>query len=260
MPTKPRYAVPALEKGLDILESLSASPTPLTLTALSKALGRANSEIFRMVNLLEARGYVCRDDSGAYKLSLRLFQIAHAQDTVGQLLDSARGPMRTLSYDSGESCHLSVLEGAEIVILARAEAPRPVRLVVEVGGRFSAIHTTSGRMLLAGYPIAARQRILEASADFKKLSKAGREVLLTSLETIASDGCATAKDESVAGTDDAAVSVGSPDTGVHAALAIAALSFRSKAPRRGELVTLLRKCASEIDHNASSQLHRLKRD
>ncbi len=260
MSIKPRYTVPALEKGLDILEKLSVSPTPLTLTSLSKAVGRANGEIFRMVNILEARGYVCRDESGAYALSLRLFQIAHAQNTVSQLLDSARGPMRALSNDSGESCHLSVIEGAEIVILARHEAPRPVRLVVEVGGRFSAIHTVSGRMLLAGYTLAARERILDASAEFKKLSKAEREELQQSLESIAIAGCATAKGESVAGVDDAAVGIGSPDTGVHAAVAISALNFRSKTPRQSKLISLLRKCAAEINQNASLPLHRPKQD
>lgn len=89
MPSKPDYSVPALEKGLDILEVLSAAPEPLSLTALARVLNKGNNEIFRMLNLLEQRRYVLRSEAGMNRLSSRLFQIAHAQCGVRQLLDAA---------------------------------------------------------------------------------------------------------------------------------------------------------------------------
>src|SRR5690349_16681852 len=50
-----RYAVPALEKGLDILELLASSPTGLNLTAIASGLGRSTGEIYRILQFLEAR-------------------------------------------------------------------------------------------------------------------------------------------------------------------------------------------------------------
>jgi DNA-binding IclR family transcriptional regulator len=56
------YPVPALEKGLDLLEFLSAQGVPQSLADLARGLGRSASEIFRMLNCLERRGYIGRDD------------------------------------------------------------------------------------------------------------------------------------------------------------------------------------------------------
>ena len=132
----PDYSVPALEKGLEILEALSASSEPLTLSGLASVLRRKNNEIFRMLNLLERRGYVLRDDSGGYRLSLRIFQLAHTQSAVEKLIHAAMPPLRELSALTGESCHLSVLEGAEIVVLARVESSQPLQQLQPV--RFEA--------------------------------------------------------------------------------------------------------------------------
>ena len=53
----PKYAAPALEKGLDILEVLANAEQPMGLNVLAKAMGRTVSEIFRMAVTLEHRGY-----------------------------------------------------------------------------------------------------------------------------------------------------------------------------------------------------------
>ena len=54
----PRYAAPALEKGLDIMELLAREPDGLGLNEIARALQRTSSEIFRMVNALCRRGYI----------------------------------------------------------------------------------------------------------------------------------------------------------------------------------------------------------
>ena len=53
-----KYRAPALEKGLDVLELLASAKAPLTLSQISTRLDRSVSELFRMVQVLEARGYV----------------------------------------------------------------------------------------------------------------------------------------------------------------------------------------------------------
>ena len=60
-----KYSAPALEKGLDILELLSRRSQSLTLSQIAAALGRSVNELFRMVQVLEARGYVANSMSAA---------------------------------------------------------------------------------------------------------------------------------------------------------------------------------------------------
>ena len=84
------YAVPALEKGLDLLEALAAQPEPRSQTDLARALGRSPSEIFRMLACLERRGYIVKEEaSGRYRLTLRLYELAHTHTPVDQLLHAA---------------------------------------------------------------------------------------------------------------------------------------------------------------------------
>ena len=73
----PKYATPALDKGLEILELLARSSRGLTLNEMSKAMGRTVSEIFRMVFTLEQRGYIASDDTDRYSLSLKMFELSH---------------------------------------------------------------------------------------------------------------------------------------------------------------------------------------
>ena len=68
----PKYFVPALDKGLDILELLSESSASMSQVDIARALGRNVSEIFRTLSALEARGYI-RRTLAAIRLTLKLF-------------------------------------------------------------------------------------------------------------------------------------------------------------------------------------------
>src|SRR6476660_8430990 len=72
-----RYAVPALDKGLDILELLAQEAGGLSLNEIARVLGRTSSELFRMVVALARRGYIEQLNGDRYTLTLRLFEMAH---------------------------------------------------------------------------------------------------------------------------------------------------------------------------------------
>src|SRR5919205_3273365 len=136
-PGAPGYQAPALEKGLDILESLATGGVPRTQAQLARILGRGPNELFRMLVILERRGYIQRDPaSGAYSLTLRLFELSHAHSPYQALTHAATRPMRELSDTVRESCHLGVLVHGALLVLAQEEAARRYRLSVEVGRTF----------------------------------------------------------------------------------------------------------------------------
>ena len=84
-----RYAAPALEKGLDILEALAASPAGYTLAELAQKIGRSVSEIFRMAVTLQRRGFVQVDENDRYSLTLKMFELAHRQQPLKSLVSVA---------------------------------------------------------------------------------------------------------------------------------------------------------------------------
>src|SRR5579863_3507804 len=176
------YAVPALDKGLDLLEALAAQAAPQSQTDLARALGRSPSEIFRMLNCLERRGYIRKEElSGRYRLTLRLYGLAHTHTPVDGILRAADRPMRLLADQLRESCHLSVLWEGQLLVLAQVESPSRVRLSVETGGRFPATLTASGRLLLAHLGPEELQAHLSRDQEFARLSAAERRKLLAGL-------------------------------------------------------------------------------
>ena len=93
-----KYAVPALEKALDIIEYLSDQAVPMTQAQLSRALGRQPGELFRMLTALETRGYLRRDAvTGGYALTLKLFELSRTHSPYEELLRAATPIMRQLA-------------------------------------------------------------------------------------------------------------------------------------------------------------------
>ena len=248
MPKLPDYPVPALEKGLDILEVLGAAAVPQSLAELATQLHRSRSELFRMLNCLERRGYLSRDEaSGKVSLSLKLFALAHAHSATEKLLHAARGPMQALTEKTRESCHLSVLHQGRLLVVAQEESPERVRLSIEVGGTFDASHTASGRLLLAQLGARERESALSATTAFDRpLDAAARRKLERAIAGLRRTGVSTADSETISGVRDVAVLVGSAQSGVTGALAITLLTKHDQPWNEPELLKAMRAAASEI--------------
>lgn len=239
----PEYPVPALEKGLDILEALAAAAVPASLAGLAESLGRSRSELFRMLNCLERRGYVTRDEvSAKYELSLKLFTLAHGHTPAAKLVQAARLPMQALTTTIRESCHLSILDRGHLLVLAQEQSPEPVRISIEIGGLFPAPRTASGRLLLAHLDDSerssffkghdARQQFESASAVFEKIRRTG---------------VSTAESETIEGVRDVAILIGDPTKGVCAALAVTRLLRHGERPDDSAILSAMRLAVQQIN-------------
>src|SRR5829696_4368066 len=108
-PRSARYRAPALEKGLDVIELLAAEKSPLNLSAISQRLGRSSGELFRMLQVLEFKGFITTAENGSgYVLTNKLFALAMAQAPVRSLVETALPIMRKLVQDIGQSAHIAV--------------------------------------------------------------------------------------------------------------------------------------------------------
>jgi DNA-binding IclR family transcriptional regulator len=243
---QPQYRVPALDKGLDIMELLSRGGKPQTLADMARELSRTSSELFRTVGALERRDYIIRDPTtGAYRLSMKLYEMSHTHSPVESLIAAARGPMRELVDAARESCHLSVLERGRLVVVLEEPSTERVRLSVEVGSTVSAVESASGRVLLAHLQSAERNELLNRDPDFTNLSQRRRAAIRKELEQIRAQGYTIAP-SAYPFIADVAVFVGAPDTDVAAALAIPRLAGGVNDGREQKLRKLMQRCAREI--------------
>lgn len=145
-----KYRAPALEKGLDVLELLAAEKAPLNLSTISERLGRSAGELFRMLQVLEYKGFITFSENGAgYVLTNKLFALGMAQAPVRSLLEVALPIMRRLSHAIGQSCHIAVPSEDQIVVVARIERPGDLGFSVRVGYRREIVRATSGLVLFA---------------------------------------------------------------------------------------------------------------
>lgn len=140
-----KYRAPALEKGLDILELLARHTIPMTSSQIAHNLGRSVSELFRMILALEFRGYISQVADG-YALTNKLFTLGIAQGSARNILEVALPVMKGLSFNLGQSCHLVVRSGDQIVVIARQESPMDLGFSVRVGYRRRLVDTNSGAL------------------------------------------------------------------------------------------------------------------
>lgn len=93
-----RYAAPALDKGLDILELLAHSRVPLTQIEIARGLDRAPNETYRMLNVLLKRRFVVATPEGdRYRLSLKLLSLDNAYPPRQRMREIAEPIMQRVS-------------------------------------------------------------------------------------------------------------------------------------------------------------------
>ncbi|EWH11956.1 IclR family transcriptional regulator [Catenovulum agarivorans DS-2] len=182
-----KYSAPALEKGLDILELLSKDNSVLNKVSVAERLGRSSAEIYRMLLVLEERGYIEKDEEAeGYRISRKLLQLGTEQEPIKELLEFSAPIMRNLCLETTMSCHIAVQSNEQLVVISRSEAPSVLSYSVRVGYRKPLIETASGRVLFAYQESVIKERWLDMFskensedeiksfiADSKKIAKQG---------------------------------------------------------------------------------------
>ncbi|PIB95248.1 IclR family transcriptional regulator [Caulobacter sp. X] len=153
--------VPALAKALDIFEILADASRGLTIAQIAREAGRTISEIYRIVIYLSERGYLEKNpDTDRYVLTLRLFQLASTNAPAGQLVRRAMPILESIAYRTEQSCHLAILSGQNVLVLASEPSPRHAGYAVRTGAAIPVRETSSGVVILAFVSDDRRERQL----------------------------------------------------------------------------------------------------
>jgi len=243
-----RYSAPALEKGLDLIEALAEQPGGVAQKALAQRVGRTVAEIFRMLSVLERRGYVARDPlTGQYGLTLKLFELANRHPPTRRLLHAALPVMQDLAERIGQSCHLVVAHGDRILVVAEERSSLPMGFGVRLGASFPfASRYVSARVLAACQPEARRAELARRMAAAQEDGPGDPAALLERLNRIAAAGHDEAPSEVHHGVTDISFPVRDALGTAVAALTVPMLQHREGVVDQAKVVRELEAAARQV--------------
>ena len=145
------HFVQSLERGLAVIRAFGAEDPELTLSDVARRTGLTRAAARRFLLTLTDLGYV-RTDGKQFALTPRVLDLGYAFLSSLTLPEVAEPHLERLAAELRESSSVSVLDGDEIVYVARVPTSRIMRVSINVGTRFPAYATSMGRVLLAALP------------------------------------------------------------------------------------------------------------
>lgn len=147
--TADRYHVEALARGLRILDAFTEQKPSLSLTEISSAVGLDKSTVFRFVHTYEKLGYLLRDpETKRYRPGLKVLRLGFAALNSLGLPQIAQPYLRALSTLTGETTNMTVLDGREIVYVARYATQQIITINLQLGSRLPVYCTSMGKAQL----------------------------------------------------------------------------------------------------------------
>jgi IclR family transcriptional regulator, pca regulon regulatory protein len=155
-----RETMGGLAKGLEVIRAFTRERPLLTLSEIAAVAGVPPATARRCLHTLEELGYMTRKGR-SFLLRPKVLELGAAYLESMNIESLTRTHLEDLARETGDSASLCVLDGFEIVYLARASIRTLVRLEAHVGSRFPAYPTSMGRVLLAGLEPAGLARYFE---------------------------------------------------------------------------------------------------
>jgi IclR family pca regulon transcriptional regulator len=143
--------VQSLERGLSVIRAFDDTRPVFTLSDVARATGLTRAAARRFLLTLIDLGYV-RTDGRLFALRPRILELGYAYLSSLSLPEVAQPHMEELVAKVHESCSVSVLDGTDVVYIARVPTRRIMTVAISVGTRFPAFATSMGRVLLAAQP------------------------------------------------------------------------------------------------------------
>ncbi len=254
-PPHPGQFVQSLDRGLAVIRALSAAE-PLTVSEVARETELTRATARRFLLTLQQIGYA-RADGGRYALTARVLELGYAYLSSLSLPQVAQPHLVRLVERVHESSSLSVLEGSDVVYVARVPTQRIMAVTISVGTRFPAYATSMGRVLLASLDPGELEAALDNS-DLRPITAGTvtsvRE-LRAVLERVARQGWALVDQELESGLRSIAVPVRGAGGRVVAAVNVSTHATRTSLDMmRRVLLPALQDAAAAIERDAVSQV------
>ena len=183
--------VHSLARGLAVIRAFGADAPQLTMSDVAKRTDLSRAAVRRFLHTLVQLGYVGQEGR-FYALRPRILELGYAFLSSLPMWDVIQPTLQDVSSRLRVSCSVGLLDGLEVVHVARAGRPEPVAVSIGVGSRLPAFHTAMGRVLLAALPPVEREQRM-GKADLRAytpLTMTDPKQLMAELDAVADRGWA----------------------------------------------------------------------
>jgi IclR family pca regulon transcriptional regulator len=250
-PVRDSNYVQSLDRGLAVIRAFDAEHPRLQLSEVARATGLTRDAARRFLLTLVQLGYVAVEGR-EFRLRPRVLELGYSYLSGLTLPDVAQPHLETLVQRVNESSSVSVLDGDDIVYVARVPTKRIMAVVIAVGTRFPAYVTSMGRVLLAGLPPAELDAYL-ARADLAALTPrtiTDPQQLRAALARVRDQGYAVVDQELEQGLRSAAAPIRDRDGRVVAAVNVSVSASRTSIRElEVDILPALLETAAQIEHD-----------
>jgi DNA-binding IclR family transcriptional regulator len=239
--------VQSVDRAVTILEVL-ARRGEVGVSELATELGVHKSTAFRLVNALADRGLVEQPgERGKYRLGMGIIRLAGATTARLDLTQQSRPVSEKLAAEVGETVNIAVGDGDVAINIDQVLGSAAVSSYNWVGQRTPLHATSSGKVLLAYYPVSKCEAILAGPLEqFTPNTVTDPDYLRDELMMTMRDGYGYTIEELEIGLNAVAAPIHSYDRRVIAALSVSGPSFRLTSKRIHELAPRVIACADDI--------------
>jgi DNA-binding IclR family transcriptional regulator len=145
-------SVQSVDRVLTILEAVARSSQPVALAQLTDLLGINQSSVFRLANTLKRRGFLANPNSRkTYVLGPAIWRMSRNYAWSGMLVGICHEHLRTLGEETGETAHLGVREGREVLFVDHCASTKQIVVPAHTGTLMPLYCTAHGKALLSDY-------------------------------------------------------------------------------------------------------------
>jgi DNA-binding IclR family transcriptional regulator len=240
--------VQSVERAILILRCFTKEKPELRLREISEALGLNKSTVHGLLNTLKNYDFLQQDaETQKYRLGMAVLDISSRLLDSIDIRSAASPVIKELCDQTGETVHLVVLQGTDVIYIDKRESNQSIRLFTSIGTRYPAYATGVGKAILAYKPHEELGKHLPHQlASLTANTITSHEIMASHLAEVRRCGYALDNEEILEGLSCVAAPIFDHDNVAIAAISIAGPTTRMNAERRPQLTAAVSSSARQI--------------
>lgn len=240
--------VQSLARGLDVITAFSKESPSMTLTEVAEAVGLNRATARRFLLTLQSLGYISSTGK-QFALTPKVMELGFSYLSSLGLTDLISPHLVSLSNQLHESASAAILDGTDIVYIARAAGQKIMQVQITIGTRFPAAFTSMGRVLLADLDSESQRRVIMNTerVSLTPFTTTSEEQLLSELARVKVQGYAFVDQELELGLRSLAVPIRNSRGKTVAAINVSTTSTGKPQETIDALLDPLLECAQVIE-------------
>jgi len=249
-------ATGTLGKAMAVVEIVAGADEPMRFTDILMRSDQPRGTLHRQLSNLVEEGLLAVNRDHSYSLGIRLLKFASRAWASNEFRTIAEPHLRRLHDQTGETVHLGVLRGLDVIYLDKVESRQAVRMYSQIGNASPVYCTGVGKAALSCLPNAELDRLLSRIVfhRFTDHTLMSVEALTRELEEIRRSGNAYDREEHEAGIRCVAAPVHSADRSFLAGVSVTGPAYRVTNEALEEWAAIVREAAGRIMDDMASRL------